>query len=122
METEKVTDLTYLKELSKGDNSFVQEMIEIFLEENPGELSALRKSIDQDDFPMIYSSAHKLKSSTPFVGIYSRIRNHVLEIEDLAKRHERSDRMLELYDEIEKVCKKSREELQQMKATPHIET
>jgi HPt (histidine-containing phosphotransfer) domain-containing protein len=122
MGTEKVTDLTYLKELSKGDNSFVKEMIGIFLEENPGELSALRESISQNDFPMIYSSAHKLKSSTPFVGIYSRIKDHVLEIEDLAKRHEANGRMQELYKEIEKVCNKSREELQDPKIAPHIET
>jgi HPt (histidine-containing phosphotransfer) domain-containing protein len=119
---EKVTDLTYLKELSKGDNSFVQEMIGIFLEENPGELSALRESIDQGDFSMIYSSAHKLKSSTPFVGIYPLIKEHVLEMEDLARRHEGTERMLDLYARIEKVCSKSRDELRDMDTRPHVET
>jgi HPt (histidine-containing phosphotransfer) domain-containing protein len=119
---EKVTDLTYLEELSKGDMSFVKEMIGVFLEENPGEISALRQSIDESDFPMIYASAHKLKSSTPFVGIYSHIKDHVLEIEDLARRREGTERMLELYREIEKVCNKSREELQDTGISPHIET
>jgi len=119
---EKVTDLTYLEELSKGDRSFVKEMIGVFLEENPGEVSGLKQSIDESDFPMIYANAHKLKSSTPFVGIYSHIRDQVLEIEDLARRHEGTGRMQELYSEIEKVCNRSREELQDAGISPHIET
>lgn len=81
----KVTNLDYLKKLSKGNEQFVKEMIRIFLEENPGEIITLGKAIEQRDFDLINSAAHKLRSTVPFVGIDKMIAGDISEIEHLAQ-------------------------------------
>ena len=81
---QKVTNLDYLNELSKGNSQFVQEMIRIFLEENPSEIALLEKGIKEKDFEIIKASAHKLRSTIPFVGIDRLIEDEISEMESLA--------------------------------------
>jgi HPt (histidine-containing phosphotransfer) domain-containing protein len=80
----KVTNLDYLVKLSKGNEQFVREMIRIFLDENPGEIKVLEEAIRNQDFSLINSAAHKLRSTVPFVGIDKVIANEISEIESLA--------------------------------------
>lgn len=81
---DKVTNLDYLVKLSKGNEQFVREMIRIFLDENPAEISTLEKAIHEKDFSLINSAAHKLRSTVPFVGIDKIISGEISEIEQLA--------------------------------------
>jgi HPt (histidine-containing phosphotransfer) domain-containing protein len=81
---EKVTNLDYLVKLSKGNEQFVKEMIRIFLEENPGEITTLEKAIKEQDYSLINMAAHKLRSTIPFVGIDKIIASEISEIEQLA--------------------------------------
>lgn len=106
-----LTNFTYLKQLSKGDKGFVREMLSIFLEENPQETEALKKSIESGTFPQIYAAAHKLKSSTPFVGIFEHIKNDVMRIEDLAKNTGGREEMMKHCIVIDKICNEAREEI-----------
>ncbi len=82
--SEKVTNLDYLIKLSKGNEQFVKEMIRIFLEENPGEITTLENAIREEDYALINSAAHKLRSTVPFVGIDKEIADDISEIEQLA--------------------------------------
>jgi HPt (histidine-containing phosphotransfer) domain-containing protein len=82
--TEKITNLEYLMELSKGDQYFISEMIRIFLEENPREIKMLEDGINGKDFQLINLAAHKLRSTLPFVGIEKLIEKEVVDIETLA--------------------------------------
>jgi HPt (histidine-containing phosphotransfer) domain-containing protein len=79
-----VTNLDYLKKLSKGNEQFVKDMIRIFLEENPGEIEMLEDAIKDKDFRRINSYAHKLRSTVPFVGIDRMIADDISQIEQLA--------------------------------------
>ena len=45
----KVTNLAYLIDISKGNKSFITEMIEIFLTENPLEINSLESAIEEKD-------------------------------------------------------------------------
>ncbi len=85
----KVTNLDYLLKLSKGNEEFVRDMIRIFLDENPSEISVLEKAIAERDFKLINSAAHKLRSTVPFVGIDKIISEDITLIEQLAR--EKSD-------------------------------
>jgi len=82
--SEKVTNLDYLVKLSKGNEQFVKEMIRIFLEENPGEITTLENAIRDHDYSLINSAAHKLRSTVPFVGIDRVIADDISELEQLA--------------------------------------
>ena len=81
----KVTNLDYLLKLSKGNEQFVKDMIRIFLEENPLEIGALEKAVNDRNFQQIGATAHKLRSTVPFVGIDKVISEEISELETLAK-------------------------------------
>jgi HPt (histidine-containing phosphotransfer) domain-containing protein len=80
----KVTDLTYLNEISKGDANFIKEMIGIFLSETPEEINQLEKAIAHTDFERIRAISHHMKSTIPFVGLDLIIGNELVQIEDLS--------------------------------------
>ena len=81
---QKVTNLAYLNEISKGDKNFIQEMIDIFLSETPNEINQLEKAITENDFPRIRSISHHMKSTIPFVGLDIVIGTELAQIESLA--------------------------------------
>jgi HPt (histidine-containing phosphotransfer) domain-containing protein len=106
-----VVDLDYLLCLSKGDADFVKKMISIFIEENPSEIEKFERSILKRDFSAIHASAHKLKSSIPFIGINKIIEREVAEIERLAATHSGINEIERLFPKIDDICRKARAEL-----------
>lgn len=132
----KVTDLAYLTELSKGDDDFLKEMIRTFVAENPAELLMLEQGIANKDLVMTHVAAHKLRSTAPFVGIDRHIMIDITEIESLSSggsatkkieiqadnkdiqkieiittNPEVITRISTLYVKIKTICEKAREEL-----------
>lgn len=65
----KHIDLTYLKELSNGSNSFIVEMIDGFLSETPPAIDKLEKHLSTSNWDEFRAIAHKIKPSFSFVGI-----------------------------------------------------
>lgn len=107
----KVTNLGYLIELSRGNTEFVTDMIEIFLIENPEELRWLEKGIDLADFDLIKTAAHKMRSTIPFVGLDKHIEAEVIEIEILAARQTGIREIKILFSKIKELCQKASKEL-----------
>ena len=62
----KRCNLEYLHRMSSGDESFVKEMIKLFLKQVPQELEKL--STAASDGQAVKQIAHKLKSSVSMVG------------------------------------------------------
>lgn len=108
---EKVTSLDYLKELSKGNSGFVQEMIRIFLTENPKELTELATAIHNKDFTAIRQVAHRMQSSLPFVGVNKVIEQDVMEIERLGENRCDLPQILHLFSKVKAVCERAQAEL-----------
>lgn len=108
-----VTNLNYLKELAKGDTNFIQEMISIFLTENPEEVKALETAIDKSEFEQIKTISHHMKSTIPFVGIDIHIGKDLLDIEKLAQEKTGIDNIKMLFEKVKTVCEKAFHELSQ---------
>ncbi len=121
----KVANLDYLSGLSRGNAEFVNEMVGIFLLENPKEIESLEKAIRGKNFYVIKQAAHFLLSSVPFVGLDIIIWNEVCEIEKIAedelliqKNGIRTDDNLcfekieLLFSKIKESCEKACQELQ----------
>jgi HPt (histidine-containing phosphotransfer) domain-containing protein len=83
-EGQGITDLSYLSELSKGNEEFIREMVELFLLENPREIAMLEEGIRDRNFYAINLAAHKLRSTLPFVGIDKFIQREIEEIEQIS--------------------------------------
>jgi len=57
-----------LKALGGGDNDFVLEMIDLFLEQSPRNLEVMRAALDVGDIPAVAKAAHNMKSSSAYLG------------------------------------------------------
>jgi HPt (histidine-containing phosphotransfer) domain-containing protein len=109
--TEKVVNLDYLTELSKGNKAFVKEMIALFLSENPEEMKTLEAGIVNGNHDQIKTMAHKLKSTIPFVGLDKVIGDKVSEIETLAANKGDIKEIESRFAVIKKACEKAYLEL-----------
>lgn len=125
----KVTDLNYLEKLSKGNAAFMNDMIGIFLTENPAEISTLENAIAAEDYGAIAAAAHKLRSTVPFVGIDKIINTDIARVESLAQKNGspygekvagQAENVLpeirEHFSRIKSVCEKAVSELKERKA------
>ncbi|PBQ32831.1 hypothetical protein CNR22_13965 [Sphingobacteriaceae bacterium] len=78
-------DLTYLKEISKGNKDFITEILDLFLTQIPEELALIEKAIEKKDFKTIRSLSHKLKSSIPMAGLDEKLSPILSKMEELAE-------------------------------------
>lgn len=65
----KITDLSYLKEMSGNDKSIIEEMIEIFIEQIPEFTDEVSSNFDTRDWAGLGAIAHKAKSSVRTMGM-----------------------------------------------------
>jgi len=62
-------NLTYLREMASGDSSFMEEIMDMFIQQTPENLTKLREYTVKKQWPEVKSLAHKMKSSVILVGI-----------------------------------------------------
>ena len=65
----KTTDLSYLKELARGNNEFIVEMIGIFLEQIKNNIDLLKSYINEKNWKEAEFLSHKMKSSYAYFGV-----------------------------------------------------
>ncbi len=104
-------DLTYITELSRGNKAFIKEIISIFLTENPGEIDILEKAVADNDFELVKTTAHKLKSTLPFLGLDRVVGQDVFEMEYLATQRSNMPKIKEHLLKVKQACNKAYEEL-----------
>jgi HPt (histidine-containing phosphotransfer) domain-containing protein len=109
--SEHVSNLDYLTSLSKGNAGFVQEMLDIFLAENPAEVNALQEAVTAADFEQIQHLAHHMRSTIPFVGLGNLLGTPLAETEDFAKNKTDLPQIKIHMKEISRVCLKATQEL-----------
>ncbi|MBI3519153.1 MAG: Hpt domain-containing protein [Bacteroidetes bacterium] len=109
--SDKVTNLDYLNDLAKGDTGFIQEMIQIFLTENPEEIKNLEQAIEEINYNAIKSISHHMKSTIPFVGLDKLIGKDLLDIEKLAGEQIGIEKIKILFAEVKTTCNRAFEEL-----------
>jgi HPt (histidine-containing phosphotransfer) domain-containing protein len=103
METQKIIDLSYLRQLANGSDEFMQTMISIFIAETPSALDNMEKSWERSDWPAIKAMAHKMKPSFGFMGIAS-MKEVIAELETDAERGEYPEVIKEKIARIKTVC------------------
>ena len=107
-------DLTYLEQITKGNENFFLSMLDIFMEQNPADMKLLGKAVQANDFENIKIMAHKIKTSVVFVGLDKYIRELLAEMEELGKLEEQPMRIRELYLELNTICTEADTQLKEM--------
>jgi PAS domain S-box-containing protein len=105
-----LTDLSYLKEISGGNEELMKEMVNIFLTETPDMLDGLVKSAETEDWKTFREIAHKIKPSITYAGIISAERL-IEKIHHDAKSQTNLDEIPGLLPEFVSVCRAAIEEL-----------
>jgi hypothetical protein len=90
----RIPDLTYLNEISGGDETFIKDIITYFLESCPGLLEVMRESNLSGDREKLRFAAHKLLPQLTFVGILSAIPD----VEKIERGAKLSDDLTSLID------------------------
>ena len=108
---ESVCDFRYLKELSQGNVEFEEEMLNIFVEELPGELKIIEEAIGSGNFEEIKQTVHRLKSSLHFVGLNLLIGEEADEVEDLAEQERDIAQISLLFIKIKEYCNRAYSEI-----------
>lgn len=107
-----ITDLSYLREISDGNEEFVLDIVHTFLEETPNEIELIQQYLQTKDFASLRAIVHKWKSSVPFLGV-EELNEIVPKLEKNARDgiqaeliHEQSLRVIDLLNEALEELKK----------------
>lgn len=102
MLTEKY-NLDYLHSISEGDEGFVLEMIQTFINTVPDELEKIYKLLNNKDWDMVGSEAHRFASNLVFLGL-EKLRNTAIEIENICISKKNLEKIPALVDILKDVC------------------
>lgn len=80
----KEADMSYLEDLSGGDNAIIIEMIQLFLTQTPGYLKSLSAYIADKDWENTHSMAHHIKPTLAYMGAED-MRRVLLRVEQIAR-------------------------------------
>ena len=70
-----------------GDEKLLHEVVEIFLEEGPKQISSLRHAIAEGNAAGIERTAHSLKGELGYLGI-SEVSQNARELEEMGRKHD----------------------------------
>lgn len=112
MTNEKVTDLTYLKDISMGDENMVMEMIEVFLEGYDEALTEMHQLYDGESWEALRARAHKFKPNLAYMGIEMGMEK-IQQLEDDAKNENPDDAIQNRISNLRSICEQASQELQQ---------
>jgi len=62
-------NINALSELSGGDNEFVKEILQLFVENTPAELKKMKKHLDDNNAKELAEVLHKMKSYSAPLGL-----------------------------------------------------
>jgi PAS domain S-box-containing protein len=69
-ESGKVTvDLSYLKDFSGGDTSFIREMLGLFLSDAPNQISMMKEYLGNEDWDKLGKLGHRMKPNFQMLGM-----------------------------------------------------
>ena len=103
-------NLTSLKNLSRGNNEFVDMMISIFVEQTTDVIAKISAAILQDDFMEVSRLIHKIKPSIESLGILSIV-SEISLLEKIAKEEGNKEQISTIFITIKQVLEETVEQL-----------
>jgi len=95
----KLYDLSYLRAISRGNEVFVEKMVNMFIEQTPVLMVEMSEKYQQGDFIAMGAIAHKVKPSIDNMGIVS-LKETIREIEKIGKAGAANDTLPGLLEKV----------------------
>lgn len=109
-----VTDMQFLRQFTGGNKEKMNKYIGMFLENGPRLLKQIDDAFAIKDFNNVKIAAHSLKPQLSYMGVKEEI-SHIFLIEQTASEAGHSDRLPPLIANLNRVCSKAFDELNQFK-------
>lgn len=106
---QRLIDLSFLREQTHNNVSFIKEMIRTFLRQTPKDLATLQKALAGEDAETVYKIAHTLRTSVGFFGLQQHIG------EDLLYMEKNRQSTAERFQHVKTICEEAMQELKQLK-------
>ena len=96
-------DLTYLEEISAGDQQFVKSIISQFILEAPAVLDRIKTALQAENWADMEYEVHKFAPNLAFVGI-DDLKDKMNTLEEMARLKIRDSETFRLLDSVTKRC------------------
>ncbi|MFN8165318.1 MAG: response regulator [Bacteroidia bacterium] len=111
-------NLNYLKQIADGNDAFVAEMIEMFINKTPQALEEMAENFRKQNWEELKRIAHRIKPSFGYIGM-SDIQSALARIEVLSEEHNDAEQVNQLIHTVEEstrvVCDLLKKELNTLK-------
>lgn len=107
----KYVDLQYLTKLTKSNPVLMTEMIDVYLKQTPPLISAMKESVQSEDWTALKAAAHKMIPSFAIIGLSADHKEIAMKIHEYASDLELSGEINDLVLQLESVCNNAYEEL-----------
>jgi PAS domain S-box-containing protein len=109
----KYVDLTYLNKRTKDNLELMMEMITLYLKQTPPLINQMKQGLHDKDWDSVYTAAHKLIPSFFIMGIPRDFEDAAKKIQEYSGTQKHLEEIQELVLQIENVCSKACEELEE---------
>ncbi|MEP7236782.1 MAG: chemotaxis protein CheB [Ferruginibacter sp.] len=107
------TDLTYLTGITRFDTKLMMEMIELYQEQTPVLIKAIKKSLQEKDWDGLQAAAHKMIPSFSIMGISKDYETMAKQIQEYTGEKKELKKIQELALQLEHVCNEACTELKE---------
>jgi HPt (histidine-containing phosphotransfer) domain-containing protein len=108
----KVVNLDFLAKQTRNDRAAMQEMIQLFCLQNPGDIKNLEEAIRQNDFASVYKKVHALRNSTALFGLAELIGETLLDMENAARNGQDMEAICKAFQNVKECCELACRELE----------
>jgi PAS domain S-box-containing protein len=109
--TYKYIDLDYLNQRTKSRPKLMMEMITAYLEQTPPLITAMKQSLVDKDWDLLYASVHKMIPSFSIMGISIDFENMARKVQEYAINQKQAEGIPDLVFQLEKICSQACTEL-----------
>lgn len=111
MNQAKVTDLSYLRDVTEDDQEAMREIIEMFIAQIPEFIENMNASLKSKHYIELGKEAHKAKSSVMVMGL-NDLGLQLKELQLLTEHNAEIDRYQAYVDHFTLACTQAKEELE----------
>ncbi|MFV8393399.1 ATP-binding protein [Flavobacterium sp. LB2P6] len=109
----KCIDLVYLNQRTKSNPTLMMEMISLYLVQTPPLISAIKQSLEEENWQLLSAAAHKMIPSFAIMGMSPNFENIAKKIQEFAIAQDKSTGIDNLVIQLEAICIQACQELQE---------
>jgi len=109
---DRCIDLDYLNQRTHSHPKLMMEMIAAYLEQTPPLILAMKQSLIDKDWDLLYASVHKMIPSFSIMGISIDFENMAKKVQEYAITQKQAEGIPSMVFQLEKICSQACSELE----------